>query len=34
MEWHDISTALARMAPPFPLAAADEARRRWDELTP
>lgn len=34
MEWHDISTALSRMAPPFPLAAAEEARRRWDELVP
>ncbi len=34
MEWHDISAALSRMAPPFPLAAADEARRRWDELAP
>ena len=34
MEWHDISTSLSRMAPPFPLAAAQEARRRWDELAP
>jgi len=34
MEWHDIRTALSRMAPPFPLAAAEEARRRWDELAP
>jgi hypothetical protein len=34
MEWHDISTALSRMVPPFPLAAAEEARRRWDELAP
>lgn len=34
MQWHDISTALSRMAPPFPLAAAEEARRRWDELAP
>ena len=34
MEWHDIRTALSRMAPPFPLAAAQEARRRWDELAP
>jgi hypothetical protein len=34
MEWHDISTALSRMAPPFPLAAAEEARQRWDELAP
>jgi hypothetical protein len=34
MEWHDIHTALSRMAPPFPLAAAEEARRRWDELAP
>ena len=34
MQWHDIRTALARMAPPFPLAAAEEARRRWDELAP
>ncbi len=34
MKWHDISTALSRMAPPFPLAAAQEARQRWDELAP
>ena len=34
MEWHDISTALSRMAAPFPLAAAEEARQRWDELAP
>ena len=34
MEWQDIRTALSRMAPPFPLAAAREARRRWDELAP
>jgi Protein of unknown function (DUF1186)/SEC-C motif len=34
MEWHDIRTALTRMMPPFPLAAAEEARRRWDELAP
>ncbi len=34
MEWHDISTALSRMAPPFPLAAAQEACQRWDELAP
>lgn len=34
MEWHDISTALSRMAPPFPLTAAQEARQRWDELAP
>ena len=34
MEWHDIRTALSRMAPPFPLAAAEEARQRWNELAP
>lgn len=34
MELHDISTALSRMVPPFPLAAAEEARQRWDELAP
>ena len=34
MEWHDIRTALSRMAPPFPLAVAEEARLRWDELAP
>ena len=34
MEWHDIRTALSRMAPPFPIAAAQEARQRWDELAP
>ena len=34
MQWHDISTALSRMAAPFPLAAAEEARQRWDELAP
>ena len=34
MEWQDIRTALSPMAPPFPLAAAQEARRRWDELAP
>ena len=34
MEWHDIRTALSRMAPPFPLAAAEEARQRWDEFAP
>ncbi len=34
MQWHDINTALSRMAPPFPLAAVEEARQRWDELAP
>jgi hypothetical protein len=34
MEWHDIGTALSRMEPPFPFAAAEEARQRWDELAP
>ncbi len=34
MEWHDIRTALSRMAPPFPLATAEEARQRWSELAP
>ena len=34
MEWHDIRTALSRMAPPFPLAAAEEACQRWVELAP
>lgn len=34
MDWQDIRTALSRMAHPFPLAAAEEARARWDELAP
>ena len=34
MDWQDISTALARMAHPFPRAAAEEALARWDELAP
>jgi hypothetical protein len=34
MEWQDIETALARLEPPFPRAAAEEARQRWDELAP
>ena len=34
MEWQDIRTALSRMAPPFPIAAAREARERWGELAP
>jgi hypothetical protein len=34
MDWQGISTALSRMAHPFPLAAAEEARARWDELAP
>jgi hypothetical protein len=34
MEWQDIRTSLARMAHPFPQAAAEEARARWGELAP
>lgn len=34
MDWQDISTALSRMAHPFPRAAAAEARARWNELAP
>ncbi|MBE0624454.1 MAG: DUF1186 domain-containing protein [Burkholderiales bacterium] len=34
MQWHDIRSALSRMSPPFPLAAAQQARQRWDELAP
>lgn len=34
MEWHDIESALARLEPPFPRAAVEEARARWDEWAP
>lgn len=34
MDWQDISTALSRMTYPFPRAAAEQARARWDELAP
>jgi len=34
MEWQDIRAALSRMEPPFPHAAATQARARWDELAP
>lgn len=34
MEWQDINAALSRLAPPFPRAAAEEARAHWDELAP
>ena len=34
MEWQEIRTALARLAPPFPRAAANDARVRWAEFAP
>lgn len=34
MKWNQIRAALSRMAYPFPLAAAQEARARWEELAP
>lgn len=34
MEWQDVRAALSLMEPPFPHAAAAEARVRWDELAP
>jgi hypothetical protein len=34
MEWNQIRAALSRMTYPFPVAAAEEARARWEELSP
>lgn len=34
MEREDVVTAVACLEPPFPRAAAEEARRRWDEWAP
>ena len=34
MEWQDIRAALSAVEPPFPHAAAAEARVRWDEFVP
>ena len=34
MEWQEVAAALSNLAPPFPRAAAAEARGRWDEWGP
>jgi hypothetical protein len=34
MEWQEVETALGRLKAPFPGAAAEEARERWDEWAP
>jgi len=34
MEWSEIEAALKYLAPPFPYAAVNEARKRWDEWAP
>jgi len=34
MEWPDVASALARFEPPFPRAALEELRRRWQEWAP